>query len=135
MAGDAVVSITTGSLHCAAVTQFGHVYVWGCNRHGALGVHHMHDVWVPEAIPMHALMAKVNQRSREREHRRLSRHHSRHRSRHGSSSSSSSSSFSSSSSSSSSSSFLVADGSLIYPMQVACGERCTIVLLDKQASG
>ena len=96
-AGDTVVSITTGSLHCAAVTQFGSVYVWGCNRHGALGVRNMNDLWVPESIPIRSLMNKVNHSVKP--------------------------------------SSLVADGTVVYPIQVACGERCTIILLDKKASG
>ena len=95
MPGDTVVSITTGSLHCAAVTQFGSVYVWGCNRHGALGVKNMNDMWVPVAVPMPSLMEKTNNRE----------------------------------------STLITNGTVVYPIQVACGERCTIVLLDKNPSG
>ena len=108
MPGDAIVSVTTGSLHCSAVTQFGSVYVWGCNRHGALGVEgSMDDVWVPVKVPLRSLMAASGERSARSSRSDLAE----------------------------GSSDLITDGSVVYPVQVACGERCTIVLMDKCPSG
>lgn len=38
-----VVTLQCGGMHCAAITQTGAVFTWGCNDEGALGRSGMED--------------------------------------------------------------------------------------------
>lgn len=117
--GDAIVSVTSGSLHCAALTHFGEVYVWGCNRHGALGVRSANDVWTPLRVSLTKLRAAAGMDAEEL--MECSPTRSRQRRAYGQ------------------------EGvqpalrmdrirmmKAVHPTQISCGERCTLILVDRQ---
>ena len=59
MPGDTVVAVSTGSQHCGAVSHFGAMFVWGCNRHGALGLPKHGDQWTPMLVVRVVVLAVV----------------------------------------------------------------------------
>ncbi|EQC33669.1 hypothetical protein SDRG_08773 [Saprolegnia diclina VS20] len=46
-----VIQVSCGAFHTAAVTESGHVYTWGKEDYGMLGVGHTPDIHVPRRVP------------------------------------------------------------------------------------